>query len=182
MNIKMIKAGLVFGVIIFFITGCNQGSNSDRLKDDTTAVIQNGKEDISLPLKDAYLLHDQENPERNTAEWNIEVQSSGRYEVWLSSLTKDTMNLSYNEPVIITFGNNRIETQPVGNEIVLDGVKSNAPYFRADSKLGSIFIDDPGQYSLQVISEKVLPASGANDKSQAVHTILDQIILKPQLQ
>ncbi|MCD4769553.1 MAG: hypothetical protein K8R35_05240 [Bacteroidales bacterium] len=179
----MIRAGLVFGLFILFIIGCNQGSIQNRGgEDDTAAVIQKGKGDISLRLKDAYLLYDEDYPERNTAEWRIEVCSSGRYEVWLSSLTRDTMNLSYNEPVIVTFGDDRIENQPVGNKIILDDIEKTSPYFRADSKIGSIFIDDPGHYNLQVISEKVLPESTSYDSHKPVHTILHHVILKSQTQ
>lgn len=179
----MIRAGLVIGLSLFFIISCNQGTNSDNSGENApVAVIQNGNGDISLRLKDAYRLYDNENPKRNTAEWSVEVCSSGRYEVWLSSLTTDTMDLSYDEPVIVTFGEDRIEARPVGNKIILDNIEKTSPYFRADSRLGSIFIDDAGQYNLQVISEKVLPESLVKYSHQPVHTILDQIILKSMTQ
>lgn len=142
-------------------------------------VVQSGNGDILLALKDAYLFNDDNFPDRNTAEWNFMVKSEGRYEVWLSSLTQDTMNLGYNTPVIVNFGDKRIESQPIGDEILIDkGVTK--PYYRADSRIGSIYIDDPGHYNLQVISEKVLPGSVIREgAAKGVTTILDQIKLKP---
>jgi len=165
-------------ISVLLIYGCN---NSEDREEEITAddIIQNQNGNIILSLKDAYLLSDKDNPHRNTAEWGFTVNSKGRYEVWLSSFTKDTMNLSYLEPVIVHFGDKKLESQPVGNKIVLDDDHVSEPYFRADSRLGSILIEDSGHYNIQIISEKVLPSMGSKLSVNA-NTILDQIILKPQ--
>ncbi len=174
----MFRTSFVLFVIIMALYSCN---NAERREKELSEgdIIQKQNGDIFLRLSDAYLFYDKDNPHRNTAEWGFTVNSKGRYEVWLSSLTKDTMNLSYNEPVIIHFGDKRIESQPVGNEIVLNDDHVFRPYFRADSRIGSILIEDSGHYNIQIVSEKVLPCNDDSDKEPA-NTILDQIILKPQ--
>jgi hypothetical protein len=175
----MIKIRIVFvSITILLFSGCVGGENKES-KINEGDIIQKLDESIFLSLKDAYLLYDDNNPDINTAEWGFTVNSTGRYEVWLSSLTKDTMNLSYNEPVIVHFENTRLESQPVGNQIVLNDDHVSKPYFRADSKLGSILIEDTGHYNLQIVSEKVLPNTENTDLT-GVNTILDQIILRPQ--
>jgi phenolic acid decarboxylase len=37
------------------------------------------------------------------------------------------------------------------------------PYFRADSFLGSLYIQDTGLYNVQIISEKILPKESKKD-------------------
>jgi len=134
---------------------------------------------ISLSLKDAYLFSDDNNPDRNTAEWNFTVNNQGRYEVWLSSLTQDTMHLEYSLPVIVTFGDKRLEGQPIGDNIVFDK-NVEKPYYRADCKLGSIYIDDPGHYNIQLISEKVISGTKLKEHLlKGTHTVFDQISLRP---
>jgi hypothetical protein len=168
---------ILFSLLAFY--SCNNtGSGEEEIPEGD--IVQKMDGDIFLSLKDAYLLYDEENPHTNTAEWGFTVNNKGRYEVWLSSLTRDTMNLSYNEPVIIHFGDKRLEIQPVGNEIILDDDHVSRPYFRADSKIGSILIEDTGHYNIQIVSEKVLPVGSDSDKEPA-STILDQIILRPQV-
>lgn len=168
---------LVF-VSVLLLYGCNNNPVSEE-ELAIGDIMQKQDGNIFLSLKDAYLLYDEDNPHRNTAEWGFTVNNIGRYEVWLSSYTKDTMNLSYKEPVIIHFGDKKLESQPVGNEIVLNDDEVLKPYFRADSRLGSILIEDSGHYNLQIISEKVLPSNGGSYLNTA-NTILDQVILKPQ--
>jgi len=167
-------------VILTTIGGCKKtGDRSDILITDNE-VIQQSDGNILLDINDAYLLSDAEHPARNTAEWQFKALSKGRYEVWLSSITRDTMNLNYDQPVIVTFENKRITEKPIGNEIVLNDRNVNTPYFRADSKLGSIYIEDPGHYNIQVISEKLIPASiSAGLELASPHTIVKYLILKP---
>jgi hypothetical protein len=176
---------IVFGVIVAMLLMINQGcGNVNGGMDEASAVdavsevVELSDGSILLNLKDAYLFNDENNPDRNTAEWNFSIKSVGRYEVWLSSLTRDTMNLQYKNPVIVNFGDKRLQGQPVGNEIKPD--PQDQPFFRADSKLGSIYVEDPGHYNLQVISEKVLPLVGLRESGfNGVSTILDHVILKP---
>lgn len=179
----MIKT--VFWVIVASLLvlnpGCNRGNGGVEETDTinlVSEVVQMSDGSILLSLKNAYLFNDDKNPDRNTAEWNFSINSVGRYEVWLSSLTLDTMNLQYRNPVIINFGDKRLKGVPVGNEIKPD--PQDKPFCRAESRLGSIYIEDPGDYNLQVISEKVLPLVGMKESGyNGVNTILDHVILKP---
>ena len=178
--IKTVFWGIVAGLLVFN-PGCNNGNGgveetgSIKLVNDVV-LMSDGS--ILLSLQNAYLFNDDKNPDRNTAEWNFSINSVGRYEVWLSSLTLDTMNLHYNNPVIINFGDKRLQVMPVGNEIKPD--PKDKPFYRADSRLGSIYIEDAGNYHLQVISEKVLPLIGMKTSGyNGVNTILDHVILKP---
>ena len=170
---------MVMGLVIIS-GGCgNKGNNVAQDEPVQNEVIQFSNGTIMLNIQDAFLFNDEKNPDRNTAEWNFLVNNGGRYEVWLSTITQDTMDLGYQMPVIVNFGDKRLEGQPVGDEIIIDE-KVEKPYFRADSRLGSIYIEDPGHYNIQIISEKVLP--DARIKSSAIrgaNAILDQVILKP---
>lgn len=171
---------VVLGGLVIFSAGC--GNKKSEVASDETVeneVMQFSNGTIMLNLQDAFLFNDEKNPDRNTAEWNFMVKNVGRYEVWLSTITQDTMDLGYQMPVIVNFGDKRLEGQPVGDEIILDEMVEK-PYFRADSRMGSIYIEDPGHYNIQIISEKVLP--DAKLKSSALrgaNAILDHIILKP---
>lgn len=169
-----------FCCVVLLGQGCKgKGDASKTAEEGSVEVMQEMNGTISLSLKDAYLFNDESNPDRNTAEWGFTVNNQGRYEVWLSSLTQDTMHLEYNMPVIVTFGDKRLEGQPIGDEIVPDsGV--DKPYFRAETRLGSIYIDDPGHYNIQLISEKVISRSKLKENMLlGTHTIFDQISLRP---
>lgn len=170
----------VFAIIILLslFAGCNDMGEKESVAIQNE-IIQSVDGNIFLSLKDAYLFADKKNPKRNTAEWSFKVLNKGRYEVWLTSHTKDTMHLTYDKPVVVHFQNYRLAAQPVGNEIVLDDVNVCKPYYRADSRIGSILIRDTGHYNLQVISEKVLPLE--ENINNAANTVFDQIILKPQI-
>jgi hypothetical protein len=122
------------------------------------------------------------NPQYNTAEWNFKVHKPGRYDIWLSSLTCDTSHLLFAENVTITAGDARIEKKPVGDEIVIDDKSVKSPWYRADSHMGSIFFSEPGEYQVQVISDRVMalpsdPSALNTDK----HTLINSLILKPMV-
>jgi hypothetical protein len=51
----------------------------------------------------------------------------------------------------------RLEGHPVCNKIILNSNDVDYPYFRADSFMGSMYIQDTGEFNIQVISEKILP-------------------------
>ena len=176
----MLRTGFITAAFILIVaTGCRENNGSTETI--ANEIVQEKSGEIHLNLKDAYLLHDEKNPSDTTDEWHFHLLTKGRYEVWLSSLTCDTMNLTYEEPVIIHIGDKRLQGQPVGNEIVLNDKSVEEPYFRADSRLGSILIENEGHYNLQVVSEKVLPSPKKEGPNQA-RTILNQVILKPQAQ
>jgi hypothetical protein len=96
------------------------------------------------------------NPSSNTAEWNVFVSKSGRFNVWLSSATLDTTDLKYNNSVMLSILDNRIEARPACDKIIHNSSDVAYPYFRADSFLGSLYIQDTGMYNIQIISEKIV--------------------------
>ena len=103
------------------------------------------------------------NPSSNTAEWNVVVSKSGRFNVWLSSATKDTTDLKYKNSVMLSILDNRFEALPECDKIIQNSIDVSYPYFRADSFMGSLYIQDTGVYNVQVISEKIVPDKDMED-------------------
>jgi len=174
---KRMKYLLLLALLII-AGGC--GGPGDSVNRQTEPDIEqqaDGK--VILDLRKAYLLQDSLHPDMNTAEWSFSIKSKGRYELWLSSFTKDTMDLKYESPVIIYFQDKRIQARPVGNQIIADDGGSSREYFRADSKLGSVYIDNPGNYNIQVVSDKVRPYETGLTSMGSRHTELRSLILKP---
>jgi hypothetical protein len=158
-------------------TGNNQGKTASSAKNKITQ-----KEDgtIDLQIKKAFCYNDKINPSCNTAEWNIVVSKPGRYKVWLSSATIDTMDLQYNSTVKISLENERIDVRPGRDKVVLNASDVEFPYFRADSFMGTFYIQEPGEYNVQVISEKVVSQSDNNQGSSVNdHTKLMSVFLTP---
>jgi hypothetical protein len=110
----------------------------------------------------------------------IIVSKPGRYKVWLTSATKDTMDLQYISTVKISLQDERLELRPVGDKIVLNANGIKYPYYRADSYMGTFYIQEPGEYNVQVISEKAVAQS---DKTQGQpitdHTKMMSVFLTP---
>ena len=173
--------GLFAFAVVIGITSCGHDGttkDSNQLgKFDRPAGQEKG---VVLLIADADLIQVYDNPQYNTAEWLFTVKKPGRYDVWLSSLTSDTMKLYYADNVIITAGESRLTKKPISDEIVLDDTSVRKPWYRADSHMGSIFFSKPGEYQIQVISEKVEPRSaGMPDLSIDKQTHLNSLILKP---
>ena len=143
-------------------------------------IIQKDDGTINLDIDKASQYNDNTNPSCNTAEWNFIVSRPGRYKVWLSSATVDTMDLQYNNTVKISLLDERLDVQPVGDKIVLNASDVKYPYYRADSYMGTFYIQEPGEYSIQVISEKVINKSEDNQGiSLKDHTKLMSVFLTP---
>jgi len=178
-NMRRIR--FYFFIIFFVITGSGCGDRSKEAISDQTISNITEQEDgsIILNLKEAYLLQDSLNPEMNTAEWSLIIKNRGRYELWISSFTKDTMDLKYDSPVIVNFGDKKISANPVGNEIVLNAPDTGEIYFRADSKLGSVYVDKPGNYNVQVVSANVRDIRDNGSLAGTMHTQMRSLILKP---
>jgi hypothetical protein len=156
---------ILSGIALFY--SCN--SMGDR-KETKYKIVQNRtlqEEDgtISLKVDKADCYHDVVNPASNTAEWNVVVSKSGRFNVWLSSATRDTTNLQYSNSVKLNILDNRLEARPACDKIIHNSNDVAYPYFRADSFMGSLYIQDTGLYSIQVISEKILPGNSAKGES-----------------
>jgi len=135
----------------------NSTSQTEHRNRKPDAIVQKEDGTISLNLEKADCYSDMLNPSGNTAEWSVFVSKSGRYNVWLSSATKDTTDLNYKSKVLVSVQDYRIEGRPNCDKIVLDSKDVSYPYFRADSFMGSMYIQDTGVFNVQVISEQILP-------------------------
>ena len=150
---------LSFAIIVSF-TACSDSSQGKSGKEsDSQKIQQQADGTISLDIRKASVYKSPVDPANNTAEWDFIVSKAGRYNVWLSTATIDTMNLQYAGAVRINLLDDRLEGRPVGDKIVLDASEVKYPYYRADSYMGTFYIQEPGEYSIQVISEKAIPAS-----------------------
>jgi hypothetical protein len=58
---------------------------------------------------------------------------------------------------LLSIRDNRLETLPIVNRVVQNSADVSSPYYQADSFMGSLYIQDTGMYSVQVISDRVLP-------------------------
>jgi hypothetical protein len=179
-----LKVYLVFLSVLMVITAScgNSGSvESGKNKTADNKIIQQDDGTISLDISKASCYNNSADPSSNTAEWSFVVSRAGRYNVWLSSATTDTLNLNYNTSVKITLLDERLEVKPVGDKIVLDTRDVRRPYFRADSYMGSFYIQDPGEYTIQLISEKVASEAMATEgeKESSPSTKLMSVILTP---
>lgn len=173
--------GLFAFAAIIGITSCghdgNTADSNQQGKIDKSAGQNKG---VVLLIAEADLMQVRDNPQYNTAEWLFTVKKPGRYDVWLSSLTSDTVKLAYADNVVITAGDSRLTKKPISDEIVMDNSVTR-PWYRADSHMGSIFFSKPGEYQIQVISDKVEPRnSGMPDLSvDNKQTLINSLILKP---
>lgn len=150
----------VFGLAVFIAsTSCfDQGvSVEEKAGNNEGKSVHDG--DVTLMISDADLIQVDSNPQYNTAEWYVRVKNPGRYEIWLSSMTCDTSRFRFKNDVIITIGDSRIEKKPVGDKIVTNDPNIKKPWFRADSHMGSVYFNEPGEYQVQVISNGVVPHS-----------------------
>jgi len=156
------------------------GKKSVSRNASVNAILQDADGTLALNMEKATCYSDMINPSSNTAEWNILVSKPGRFKVWLSSATKDTTDLSYVNSVKISLLDKQLEVNPECDKIVLDSEEVSFPYFRADSYMGSFYISEPGEYSIQLISEKVLSKEAMNKMSEGLdETKLMSVILSP---
>jgi len=156
----MKKSILVWTVVIglSFLYSCsNSTSKVDKGNRHGNEIVQKEDGTISLNLDKADCYSDMLNPSVNTAEWSVVVSKSGRYNVWLSSATKDTTSLNYKSKVLVSIQDHRLEGRPDCDRIILDSKDVSYPYFRADSFMGSMYIQDTGVFNIQVISEQIIP-------------------------
>lgn len=167
MGKKLFVLLIMGGVALLY--SCNK---SGEKKETDNKLVQNRitqQKDgtISLNVEKADCYHDAVNPSSNTAEWNVVVSKSGRFNVWLSSATSDTTNLKYKNSVMLSILDSRLEARPACDKIIHNSADVSYPYFRADSFMGSLYIQDTGIYNIQIISEKILPDDSKKDVSSA---------------
>ena len=180
---RIFFAAVVLGVVVFSgLTSCKHDTslNGQEGKNRRGAAVEG--EAVVLSIGEAELIEVDDNPQYNTAEWLFKVEKPGRWDVWLSSLTVDTTQLHFAENVIITAGETKLEKKPVSDRIVLGDRSITGPWYRADSHMGSVFFSKPGEYQVQVISDKVEPhSSDLSQLSIAKHTLINSVILKPKV-
>lgn len=174
----MIRKIFTLFSLVVILASCGRKSDNGQVLEN--AVVQEADGTLALNMEKAVCYSDQINPSSNTAEWNVVVSKPGTYKVWLSSATRDTTQLNYNNSVRISFLDKLLEVDPEIDKVVLNSEDVSYPYFRADSYAGNFYISEPGEYSLQVISEKVLPKEAWNNRSESENdTRLVSVILTP---
>lgn len=168
---------LILGILAIGIVSTCNNSKSKDLSDGNDMVSQEHDGSFHLKLDEASCYSDQTNPSGNTAEWVFIIPTPGRYKVWLSSATTDTTRLNYANSVKISLLDNQLEKIPGCDKIIKDSKDVSYPYFRTDSYMGSLYFPEPGEYSLQVISERITSEGKATDKSD--NTRLMSLFLVP---
>jgi hypothetical protein len=158
--------GLLILIGFVLLSSCGNSGKQKLLKNKVVQnkILQQNDGTISLKVDKADCYQDKVNPSSNTAEWSVLVSKSGRFNVWLSSATKDTTDLKYKNSVRLNILDNRLEAHPACDKIIRNSTEVSFPYFRADSFLGSLYIQDTGLYNIQIISEKIV----ARDINKAV--------------
>jgi hypothetical protein len=173
--------------ILTFLTGlglitvwsCSHIGNTKDSKDAENRILQQNDGTISLILDKAACYSDVKNPTNNTADWNVVISQPGRYKVWISSATKDTSDLNYTHSVRISLLDDQLIANPACDKIVRNSNEVHYPYFRADSYMGSVYISEPGEYNIQLISEKVIARNSELHNTFANDTKLISVILTP---
>ena len=180
MSKKLFVLMIVAGVALLYSCGNIGGQKEMKNKVVQNKTLQQKDGTISLKVDNAECYHDMANPASNTAEWNVVVSKSGRFNVWLSSATKDTTNLKYQNSVMLSILDNRLEARPECDKIIHNSSDVAYPYFRADSFMGSLYIQDTGSYNIQVISEKIVPKDyKKSESSVSVDSTLISVFLTP---
>ena len=163
-------------LVIIPVWSCSHSESKKDLRDAENRILQQNDGTVSLILDKAECYSDVANPSNNTADWNIVISKPGRFKVWLSSATKDTSDLNYANSVRISLLDDQLEATPACDKIVRNSSDVHLPYYRADSYIGSVYVSEPGEYNIQLISEKV---TAKTDKSLADETKLMSVMLTP---
>jgi hypothetical protein len=164
MRKNFIAGMLMIGVPLFYSCSNTVGTTGDNKLNGENKISQQEDGTISLKVDKAECYQDKVNPSSNTAEWSVIVSKSGRYNVWLSSATRDTTDLKYKNSVKLNILDSRLEARPACDKIFQSSTDVTYPYFRADSFMGSLYIQDTGVYYIQVISEKIKPEDYQNNE------------------
>jgi hypothetical protein len=169
----------LIGIFLIPVLSCgNLKKERTTLKDDNK-ILQQNDGSFSLKLAKADCYSDIADPSNNTAEWNIVISNPGKFNVWLSSATKDTSALKYANSVKINLMDKCLEVDPACDKIVPNSLDVHYPYFRADSFMGSVFVSEPGEYNIQLISEKVIASASKSESLPVDDTKLMSVMLTP---
>jgi hypothetical protein len=167
-------------LVLIPVWSCSQNESKKDTKEAENRILQQNDGTVSLILDKAESYCDLTNPSNNTADWNVVISKPGYFKVWLSSATKDTLGLNYANSVRISLLDNQLEAKPACDKIVQNTGEVQYPYFRADSYMGSVYFSEPGEYNIQVISEKVISRTiQSQNTSLADDTKLMSVILTP---
>jgi hypothetical protein len=171
---------LVFGISFLYSCSNPVKNTEDHSSLAVNKVLQQADGSIALHVKKAECYSDKVNPSSNTAEWNVVVSKSGRFNVWLTSATIDTTNLEYRNTVLLSVQDSRLEAQPSIDKVVINSSDVDYPYFRADSFMGSLYIQDTGLFAVQIISDRIIPEDNLTEDTQASEkTKLLSVFLTP---
>lgn len=165
MRRNFIAGMLVIGLTVFYSCSNKVKTKEDNKISAGNNILQQEDGTISLKVDKAECYQDKINPSSNTCEWSVSVSKSGRYNVWLSSATKDTTDLKYTNSVKLSILDNRLEARPGCDKVFQRSADVSYPYFRADSFMGSLYIQDTGVVYIQVISEKIIPQDYQNKET-----------------
>lgn len=146
---------------VYLLNSCADNSTREPVS-DSGKILQHPDGTISLNLDNADCYANIDDRSDNTAEWNVVVSKSGRYNVWITSATLDTTDLKYKNPVMVNIQDKMIQAKPDCDKIIANSSEVPKPYFRADSFIGSLYLQDTGQFYVQVTSEMILPKEFAN--------------------
>ena len=172
----------LISLVLIPVWSCSHLGSTKDLQNAETRISQQEDGTVSLKLDKAACYSDLNNPSNNTADWNFIISKPGRFKVWISTATKDTSALHYVNSVRISLLDDHLEVNPACDKIVRNSSDVPYPYYRADSYVGSIYVSDPGEYNIQVISEKVVAdKAGSHNIAQANDTKLMSVILTPAL-
>jgi hypothetical protein len=183
-RIRILSSILFFVLVLLIGSSCSHAGKqlSTSGSESTELINQQADGTISLKLEDAEYYNDKDNPSSNTAEWRFAVAKAGRYEIWLSSATRDTLDLKYINSIKLSIRDERLNVEKGGEKVVLNNNDLKYPY-RADSYIGSYYIHEPGEYTIQLISEKaVLSDAGKSVPQQLENTKLMSVMLVPMKQ
>lgn len=162
------------------VSSCGNHGSSKVIDEAGHRIIQQEDGTVLLKLSEAAMYKDPSDAAGNTAEWEVVITKPGRYKVWLTSATKDTMNLRYSNAVKISLMDDQLEGKPVCDNILENAGIVHDSYFIAESYMGSFFIQDSGEYKVQVISEKVDPKKiGKQNSSLMDDTMMISVNLAP---
>jgi len=141
---------------MILLGSCGQKGNVKTDQGSENRIMQQEDGTVSLKVEKAACYSDATNPSNNTADWNVVISKPGRFKVWLSSATRDTSALSYTNSVKVNILDDHLEVNPEIDKIVQNSGDVPNSYFRADSYVGSFYVQEPGEYNIQVIREKVI--------------------------
>jgi hypothetical protein len=177
-KMKKICLTAMTALLVIIIPSCGNHGSPNVSEDVENRIMQQEDGTVLLKLAEAAIYNDPSDPVGNTAEWEVVITKPGRYWVWLSSATKDTMDLRYSHAVKISLMDDQLEGKPVCNRISENAGIVHDSYFIAESYMGSFFIQDSGEYKVQVISEKVDPR---NLEKQNTALLDDTMMISVQL-